>query len=155
MNYGAIGFVIGHEITHGFDDQGRQFDLNGNLVDWWKEDTKTQYLGKAKCIIEQYGNYTEPTTKLKVHFNGTKSQWDWPTDQLTLSLNLSLQLNGINTQGENIADNGGIKESYNAYQLWVQQNGPEGKLPGLDLTPQQLFWLSAAQNWCSVYRTGK
>lgn len=66
MNYGAIGFVIGHEITHGFDDQGRQFDLNGNLVDWWKADTKTRYLEKAKCIIEQYGNYTEPSTKLKV-----------------------------------------------------------------------------------------
>lgn len=64
------------------------------------------------------------------------------------------QLNGINTQGENIADNGGIKESYNAYQIWVDENGPEPKLPGLDLTPQQLFWLSAAQTWCSVYRTG-
>lgn len=68
MNYGAIGFVIGHEITHGFDDQGRQFDLNGNLVDWWKADTKTRYLEKAKCIIEQYGNYTEPSTKLKVYY---------------------------------------------------------------------------------------
>lgn len=66
MNYGAIGFVIGHEITHGFDDQGRQFDLNGNLVDWWKTETKSSYLEKAKCIIEQYGNYTEPSTGLKV-----------------------------------------------------------------------------------------
>lgn len=66
LNYGAIGFVIGHEITHGFDDQGRQFDLNGNLVDWWKAETKSSYLDKAKCIIHQYGNYTEPTTGLKV-----------------------------------------------------------------------------------------
>lgn len=66
MNYGAIGFVIGHEITHGFDDQGRQFDKQGNLVDWWKPDTKTAYLKKAKCIVEQYGNYTEPMTNLKV-----------------------------------------------------------------------------------------
>lgn len=64
------------------------------------------------------------------------------------------QLNGINTQGENIADNGGIKESYNAYLEWVRANGAEPKLPGLDSTPQQLFWLSAAQTWCSVYRTG-
>lgn len=66
MNFGAIGFVIGHEITHGFDDQGRQFDDQGNLVDWWQTETKDQYLKKAKCIIEQYGNYTEPTTTLKV-----------------------------------------------------------------------------------------
>lgn len=66
MNYGAIGFVIGHEITHGFDDQGRQFDKKGNLIDWWKPDTKSAYLKKATCIIEQYGNYTEPMTSLKV-----------------------------------------------------------------------------------------
>lgn len=68
MNFGAIGFVIGHEITHGFDDQGRQFDLNGNLVDWWQSQTKEHYLEKASCIIEQYGNYSEPTTSLKVSF---------------------------------------------------------------------------------------
>jgi len=126
MNYGAIGFVIGHEITHGFDDQGRQFDLNGNLIDWWQASTKEHYLEKAKCIIEQYGNYTEPSTGLK--------------------------LNGVNTQGENIADNGGIKESYLAYKRWVEENGPEARLPGLDYTPEQLFWVSAAQTWCSVYR---
>ncbi|XP_062561587.1 neprilysin-2 isoform X3 [Armigeres subalbatus] len=126
MNYGAIGFVIGHEITHGFDDQGRQFDKNGNLVDWWQSDTKKAYLEKARCIIEQYGNYTEP--------------------------NVKLNLNGINTQGENIADNGGIKEAYYAYKKWTEKHGPESRLPGLDLTPEQMFWLSAAQTWCSVYR---
>ncbi|XP_052866851.1 neprilysin-2 isoform X1 [Anopheles cruzii] len=126
MNYGAIGFVIGHEITHGFDDQGRQFDKNGNLVDWWQADTKKAYLEKARCIIEQYGNFTEP--------------------------NVKLNLNGINTQGENIADNGGIKEAYYAYRKWAEKHGPEPRLPGLNLNPEQLFWLSAAQTWCSVYR---
>lgn len=126
LNYGAIGFVIGHEITHGFDDQGRQFDSDGNLVDWWEEDTKIAYLEKARCIIEQYGNFTEP--------------------------NVNLKLNGINTQGENIADNGGIKEAYLAYRKYVAENGAEPKLPGLEYTSNQLFWISAAQTWCSVYR---
>uniref|UniRef100_A0A1A9X1W5 Neprilysin, neutral endopeptidase 2 n=1 Tax=Glossina brevipalpis TaxID=37001 RepID=A0A1A9X1W5_9MUSC len=126
MNYGAIGFVIGHEITHGFDDQGRQFDVDGNLVDWWHDNTKKAYLEKAKCIIEQYGNFT---------------------DQLT-----GLKLNGINTQGENIADNGGLKESYWAYKDWVGKNGPEPRLPGLDYTPEQMFWISSAQTWCAKIR---
>ena len=66
MNYGAIGQIIGHEITHGFDDQGRQFDKNGNLIDWWKQETKEKFLSKAQCIIQQYGNYTAEEGGLKV-----------------------------------------------------------------------------------------
>ncbi|KAL1116405.1 hypothetical protein AAG570_004879 [Ranatra chinensis] len=127
MNYGAIGFVIGHEITHGFDDQGRQFDKNGNLVDWWAPETKSKYLDKASCIIYQYGNYTDSQVNMK--------------------------LNGINTQGENIADNGGIKQAYRAYKEWVKQNAPEPRLPGLQaFCPSQMFWISAANTWCSTYR---
>jgi neprilysin len=85
-------------------------------------------LEKARCIIEQYGNYTEP--------------------------NVGLNLNGINTQGENIADNGGVITAYRAYQKWVEKNGEEPKLPGLNFSPNQLFWISLAQTWCSVYREG-
>jgi neprilysin len=129
MNFGAIGSVIGHEITHGFDDEGSQFDSEGNLVDWWQESTKAAYLEKAQCIIDQYGNYTEP--------------------------NVDLPLNGINTQGENIADNGGIKEAYFAYKSYVEKNGDELKLPNLNYTTIQLFWISAAQSWCSVARPGE
>lgn len=125
MNYGGIGFVIGHEITHGFDDQGSQYDAEGNLKNWWAEATRKAYLEKASCIINQYGNYTEPLTSLK--------------------------LSGINTQGENIADNGGIKESYRAYVRWAKNN-PEPKMPGLNYTPQQMFWVAAGQVWCSTYR---
>lgn len=66
MNYGAIGFVIGHEITHGFDDQGRQFDKEGNLVDWWAPETRKAFTEKAQCIIDQYGNYSVPELKLNV-----------------------------------------------------------------------------------------
>lgn len=57
---------LGHEITHGFDDQGRQFDLHGNLVDWWEDDTEEQFGNKAQCIIEQYGNYVDFDSNLKV-----------------------------------------------------------------------------------------
>jgi membrane metallo-endopeptidase-like protein 1 len=92
MNYGGIGWVIGHEITHGFDDQGRQYDAEGNLRNWWEPETSKEFAHKTKCIIEQYGNYSADA--------------------------VSMKLNGINTQGENIADNGGIKEAYNAYREW-------------------------------------
>jgi neprilysin len=112
------------------------------LRNWWAEETRKAYLEKAQCIINQYGNYVEPLTGLK--------------------------LNGINTQGENIADNGkcvikltisklsgfiagGIKESYRAYNEWAKKN-PEQKMPGLNYTPQQMFWVSAGQVWCSIYR---
>jgi len=127
LNYGSIGWVIGHEITHGFDDQGRQFDKEGNLYDWWEPTTKESYLRRTQCIIWQYGNYTVPEVGIK--------------------------LNGINTQGENIADNGGIKEAYQAYQSWVQRHGQQEKrLPGLKYTQNQLFWISAANVWCNKYR---
>lgn len=66
LNYGAIGFIIGHELTHGFDDEGRQYDLEGNLVDWWHNETVQHFLKRAKCIIEQYGNYTDKNTDLAV-----------------------------------------------------------------------------------------
>jgi predicted metalloendopeptidase len=128
MNYGAIGYVIGHEITHGFDDQGRQFDASGNLVDWWDKDTEVKFLERAKCIIDQYGNYTDPEANMK--------------------------LNGINTQGENTADNGGVKTAYKAYKSWVVEHGAEPTLPGLKYSSDQLFWISAAQNWCAVQRKG-
>ena len=65
------------------------------------------------------------------------------------------KLNGINTQGENIADNGGFKEAYYAYKKWTEKYGSERKLPGLNYTPEQMFWISIAHNWCSVSRPGK
>merc|ERR1711971_784643 len=130
MNYGAIGFVVGHEITHGFDDQGSQKDGEGNLVDWWEPETKTRYLEKARCIIEQYGNYT-------VEVEGE-----------------TLNVNGINSQGENIADNGGVKEALLAYNRLTERHGVEPILPGMNFSPRQLFWLSSARVWCNAKRPG-
>lgn len=126
LNYGAIGFVIGHEITHGYDDLGGRFDMHGNLNNWWQNATKETYTEKTKCIIEQYSNYTDPTKGIK--------------------------LNGITTLGENIADNGGIKIAYRAYKNWVMENAQEQPLFSLNYTPEQLFWINNAQTWCSLYR---
>ncbi|XP_011707585.1 PREDICTED: membrane metallo-endopeptidase-like 1 [Wasmannia auropunctata] len=126
MNYGGIGYIIGHEITHGFDNNGRQFNKEGNFVDWWDPEAKKHYLKRVECLIHQYGNYTVK----EVGWN----------------------LNGINTQGENIADNGGVKEAYYAYKEWVKRNNPEQRLPGLPYSPEQMFWISLANIYCNKFR---
>jgi len=128
MNYGAIGMVVGHEITHGFDDQGSQKDGEGNLVNWWEKITKQRYNERAKCMIDQYSEFS-------VNVDGEE-----------------INVNGINTQGENIADNGGFKEAYRAYQRLVDTYGEEPQLPGLPYTPNQMFWLSGASVWCGKSR---
>lgn len=86
LNYGGIGVVIGHEITHGFDDKGRQFDKDGNMMQWWNNATVKAFRERAQCIVEQYSRY-----KLQ---------------------EVDLYINGRMTQGENIADNGGLKQSF-------------------------------------------
>lgn len=126
LNFGGIGVVIGHEITHGFDDKGRQYDKNGNMMQWWKNETIEAFRNRAQCIIDQYSGY-----KLK---------------------QIGLNIDGRNTQGENIADNGGLKQSYRAYQKWVSTHGREPHLPGIDLTHDQLFFLNYAQIWCGNMR---
>lgn len=127
MNYAAIGYVIGHELIHGFDDLGRLYDKDGNLNDWWDPKTKEAFNEKKKCIIEQFGNYTDKST--------------------------NMSLNGVNGQGENMADNAGIKLAYRAYRLAVRKSGlKEPTLPDLPFTPEQLFWITSAHTWCSVER---
>ncbi|XP_027847629.2 neprilysin-2-like [Aphis gossypii] len=126
MNYGGIGTIIGHEINHGFDTMGITYDKQGDLVNWWSEEAKNRYLEKAMCILNQYKNY--------------------------MVREVGLKLNSSSTQDENIADNIGYKEAYNAYNVWAKQHGVEPRLPGLqDYTPQQMFWVSAANVWCSEY----
>ncbi|KAL1123143.1 hypothetical protein AAG570_002230 [Ranatra chinensis] len=127
LNYGGIGVVIGHEITHGFDDKGRLFDKFGNLHRWWKDQAIDNFHRKAQCIIEQYSKYVVQE--------------------------VGMQIDGINTQGENIADNGGIKQAFRAYKKWLSCHGYRGEsLPGLNLTGGKLFFLNFAQVWCGDTR---
>jgi len=131
LNYGAMGMVIGHEITHGFDDHGRQYDGTGNLSPWWSEQTLQGFVERATCFIEQYGNFTVP--------------------ELQDILGDDAHLNGKNTQGENIADNGGIHESFRAYMKSLENVTPEPALPGLEqFTSEQMFFVSNAQVWCEL-----
>uniref|UniRef100_A0A6J0SS69 Endothelin-converting enzyme 1 n=2 Tax=Pogona vitticeps TaxID=103695 RepID=A0A6J0SS69_9SAUR len=122
LNFGGIGVVVGHELTHAFDDQGREYDKDGNLRPWWKNSSVEAFKQRAECMIEQYSNYS-------IHGEA---------------------INGRHTLGENIADNGGLKAAYRAYQNWVRKNGVERTLPALGLTNDQLFFIGFAQVWCSV-----
>ncbi|XP_039611646.1 endothelin-converting enzyme 1 isoform X3 [Polypterus senegalus] len=122
LNFGGIGVVMGHELTHAFDDQGREYDKEGNLRPWWKNSSIEAFKKQTECMVEQYGNY---------------------------SIN-NEALNGKHTLGENIADNGGLKAAYNAYENWIKKNGEEEVLPALELTNEQLFFVGFAQVWCSV-----
>lgn len=119
--------VIGHEITHGFDDNGRNFDKDGNMFDWWSNFSAMHFKEQSRCMVHQYGNYT----------------WELAGGQ---------NVSGISTLGENIADNGGVRQAYQAYLKWLEQEGKEPMLPGLNLSHKQLFFLNFAQVWCGSYR---
>uniref|UniRef100_A0A8D3CLF7 Endothelin-converting enzyme 1 n=1 Tax=Scophthalmus maximus TaxID=52904 RepID=A0A8D3CLF7_SCOMX len=122
LNFGGIGVVMGHELTHAFDDQGREYDKDGNLRPWWKNSSVEAFKKQTQCMVEQYGNY---------------------------SINQE-PLNGRHTLGENIADNGGLKAAYKAYVNWIKKNGEEATLPALGMTNHQLFFVGFAQVWCAV-----
>ncbi|MFT7804508.1 membrane metallo-endopeptidase-like 1 isoform X2 [Arapaima gigas] len=127
LNFGGIGMVIGHEITHGFDDNGRNFDKDGNMHNWWSNFSAQHFKDQCQCMVQQYGSFS----------------WKLAGGQ---------NVSGINTLGENIADNGGVQQAYKAYLKWVEKEGEEAQLPGLDLSYKQLFFLNFAQVWCGSYR---
>ena len=121
-NFGGVGAVIGHEITHGFDDQGRQFDKDGNFKDWWSGKSAEEFVRRAACVEKQFSSYVAVD---------------------------DLHVNGKLTLGENIADLGGLKISYAA--LEAQQKGKARKaIDGL--TPEQRFFLGWGQIWCRSTR---
>ena len=119
VNYGAMGAVIGHEMSHGFDDQGRRFDARGNLRDWWTKSDADKYNAQAQRVVDQFNAYTivDSTT----HVNG----------KLTL--------------GENIGDLGGLKIAYLALEKSLKEHGRPAKIDGF--TPEQRFFLGWAQVW--------
>jgi endothelin-converting enzyme/putative endopeptidase len=120
VNYGAIGTVIGHELTHGFDDQGRKFDLEGNLKDWWTEADAKEFERRASCIADEYSQFVavkEP----------------------------ELKLNGRLTLGENIADNGGLRVAHKALMQALAEK-PAQPVDGF--SAQQRLFLGFAQIWC-------
>jgi endothelin-converting enzyme/putative endopeptidase len=123
MNYGAIGMGMGHELTHGFDDQGRKFDALGRLRAWWDPAVAARFEERARCVSDLYDSYeVEP----------------------------GLHLNGTQTLGEDIADLGGLKEAYRAWKAWeaAQVKPPASPVPGLD--NDQLFFVAFAQPWCEL-----
>lgn len=126
LNYGAMGVVMGHELSHAFDDQGREYDENGNMREWWNNATLQQFKSRTECIEEQYSGY---------HVQAQN-------------------VSGAQTLGENIADNGGLQTSFYAYKRWQSEQPPNEReqppLPALNLTHDQLFFLSFAQVWCSA-----
>ena len=123
FKYGAFGVVVGHELTHGFDDQGQQYDKDGNLKTWWGSTSSERFENRQTCFREQYSSY-----ELFGH-----------------------HVNGNLTLGENLADNGGLKTSFQAYENIAGEQGTQYYLPGLKYTPDQLFFIAFAQVWCSNF----
>ncbi|XP_061162969.1 neprilysin-like isoform X2 [Saccostrea echinata] len=126
LNYGGIGTLIGHEITHGFDDRGRQFNKDGELHEWWSQKSVDKFKDLTTCFIDQYGNFSYPEAG-------------------------GMNVNGIITLGENIADNGGVLQSYRGYRNFISNRGSEeDPLPGLNMTHDQLFFINFAQIRCTL-----
>ena len=119
VNYGGMGAVIGHEMTHGFDDQGRQFDSQGNLRDWWTPADADAYKARAQLVSDQFDRYTVVDTATRV--------------------------NGKLTLGENIADLGGLTVAYSALQKSMDGKPRPALIDGM--TPEQRFFVSWGQIW--------
>ena len=117
-NYGDTGGTIGHELTHGFDDEGRQFDAHGNLRDWWTADDGKEFVKRASCISDQYSTYT---------------------------IIDDIKVNGKLTLGEDVADLGGL---ILAYMAWKEDTKGQNLQPLDDLTPDQRFFVGYGQSWC-------
>jgi putative endopeptidase len=124
-NYGDMGSTIGHELTHGFDDEGRQFDKEGNLKDWWTKDDEAKFTQKAQCMVDQYD---------------------------AIEAVPGLHLNGKLTLGENLADLGGLWLAWVAWQDKAEAEHLDMAAKADGYTPEQRFWIAYAQQWCTQTR---
>lgn len=156
LNYGAIGAVLGHELTHGFDNMGAKYDSQGNYKNWWSHKTSKDFDEKQVCFVHQYKSFSFPILHEIPDYNGP------------------FNVNGLQTLGENIADNGGLREAYRAYQRFLSkipnshssnneidglqakdQVPKEPSLPGLSsYSGDQLFFMSYAHVWCETKTLG-
>ncbi|XP_077548478.1 neprilysin-11-like [Haemaphysalis longicornis] len=121
VNMGAIGSAAGHELTHGFDDQGSQYDADGRLREWWSKSTREKFKQKSECFVQQYGSIYDKEAGMK--------------------------LNGKNTLGENIADNGGTLAAFRAYKKILKEEfkDTDTRLKGLEeLSGEKLFFIAYA-----------
>jgi putative endopeptidase len=126
VNFGATGLVIGHELTHGFDDQGRKYDPQGNLRDWWTKEDGKQFEQRASCVSDEYGGFVAVD---------------------------DLKLNGKLTLGENTADNGGARISFNALREMNTADPTAKAAQTIDgYTPEQRFFLGFGRVWCEKQR---
>jgi endothelin-converting enzyme/putative endopeptidase len=121
-NYGNTGGTIGHELTHGFDDEGRQYDAQGNLRQWWTPDDEKEFIKRATCIADQYSGYT---------------------------IIDDIKINGKLTLGEDVADLGGL---ILAYMAWKEDTQGQNLQPLDELTPEQRFFVGYGQSWCANER---
>ncbi|ODM97140.1 Endothelin-converting enzyme 1 [Orchesella cincta] len=125
LNFANLGVVISHEITHGFDHQGRHYDKDGNFTTtWWPDDVVSAFKTQAICFADQYGKFEMPMVETNV--------------------------DGNETLADNVCDNAALRISWLGYQLWMEDFGSEQKLPGVDYTISQVFYTLYAQIWCEV-----
>lgn len=137
LKFGTIGYLVGHELTHGFDTTGSHFDGNGTTRNWWTDKSEKVFDERAKCYVDHFNDYLIPEINRKI--------------------------NGNQTKDENIADSGGLRESMMAYRSHMKQLVKDNEenhshvlndeqMPGLDLSPEQLFFVGFAQLWCASYQ---
>ncbi len=124
-NYGHIGGIVGHELTHGFDDEGSQFDGNGNLSDWWTPEDKKKFDAMTDCEVKEYGNFSAVD---------------------------DVKVNGKLTLGENTADNGGLRLAYLAFLEDAKRKNIDLNAKQDGFTPIQQFFLAEGQTWCGTIR---